>query len=82
MHDEPGGLRARADRGGRRREDPGRGLDPGEISRDDSFFDRGGTSLSAVKLVIALHRAVTLKDVVRTPVLTELAAVLDGASTC
>ena len=80
MHDEPGGLRARADRGGRRHEHPGRGLDPGEISRDDSFFDRGGTSLSAVKLT--LNRAVTLNDVVRTPVLTDLAAVLDGASTC
>ncbi|MGK5115615.1 MULTISPECIES: non-ribosomal peptide synthetase [unclassified Geodermatophilus] len=46
------------------------------IGRHDSFFDLGGTSLSAVKLAIALDRAVTLKDVVRVPVLAELAELL------
>src|SRR5689334_21064280 len=45
----------------RRRVRDGLGLDPDEITRDDSFFEQGGTSLSAVKLVIALNRAVTLK---------------------
>jgi len=65
----------------RRRVRDGLGLDPDEITRDDSFFERGGTSLSAVKLVIALNRAVTLKDVVRNPVLSDLAALLDGIPT-
>ena len=43
----------------------------------DHFFDRGGTSLSAVRLAIALDRAVSLKDVIRHPVLADLAALLD-----
>ncbi|MFF4747600.1 phosphopantetheine-binding protein, partial [Streptomyces sp. NPDC001268] len=51
------------------------------IGRGDHFFDRGGTSLSAVKLAIALDRAVTLKDVTRHPVLTDLAALLDTRNT-
>jgi len=44
---------------------------------DDHFFDRGGTSLSAVKLAIALDRAVTIDDVTRHPVLADLAGLLD-----
>ena len=47
------------------------------IGRHDHFFDRGGTSLSAVKLAIALDRAVSLKDVTRHPVLADLAALID-----
>jgi hypothetical protein len=31
-----------------------------QIGRRDHFFDRGGTSLSAVKLAITLDRAVSL----------------------
>ena len=50
------------------------GTTPDRISRQDSFFELGGTSLSAVKLVVALQRAVSLKDVLRTPVLADLAA--------
>ncbi|MFJ2718015.1 amino acid adenylation domain-containing protein [Streptomyces sp. NPDC087437] len=54
---------------------------PGQtIGRRDHFFDRGGTSLSAVKLTIALNRAVSLKDITRHPVLAELAACLDGTA--
>lgn len=49
-----------------------------EVGRRDHFFDRGGTSLSAVKLVIALDRAVSLKDVTRNPVLTDLARLIGG----
>ncbi|WP_018535629.1 non-ribosomal peptide synthetase [Streptomyces sp. HmicA12] len=49
------------------------------VGRHDHFFDLGGTSLAAVKLVIALDRALTLKDVTRRPVLTDLAALLDRA---
>lgn len=51
-----------------------------EIGRHDNFFDRGGTSLSAVKLAIALDRAVSLADLARHPVLADLAAVIDGAA--
>ncbi|MEV7127401.1 amino acid adenylation domain-containing protein [Streptomyces sp. NPDC093260] len=50
------------------------------IGRRDHFFDRGGTSLTAVKLTIALNRAVSLKDITRHPVLADLAALLDGGS--
>jgi amino acid adenylation domain-containing protein len=54
------------------------GMPAGEIGRGDSFFDRGGTSLSAVKLVIALDREVSLGDVTRLPVLADQARLLDG----
>ncbi|NEA48036.1 amino acid adenylation domain-containing protein [Streptomyces sp. SID10815] len=55
------------------------GVPADRIGRRDHFFDRGGTSLTAVKLTIALERAVSLKDVTRHPVLADLAALLDGA---
>ncbi|GAA3378253.1 amino acid adenylation domain-containing protein [Streptomyces sannanensis] len=48
------------------------------IGRRDHFFDLGGTSLSAVKLAIALDRAVSLKDVTRHPVLADLAGLIDA----
>ncbi|WP_180685484.1 non-ribosomal peptide synthetase [Streptomyces gossypiisoli] len=56
------------------------GIPQGRIDRRDNFFDRGGTSLSAVKLAITLDRAVSLKDVIRHPVLTDLARFLDDAT--
>jgi len=49
------------------------GVPVGQIGRYDHFFDRGGTSLSAVKLAIILNRTVSLKDVTRYPVLADLA---------
>ncbi|WP_448623628.1 non-ribosomal peptide synthetase [Geodermatophilus sp. URMC 64] len=54
------------------------GIPEERIGRQDSFFDLGGTSLSGVKLAVALDRAVSLKDVVRTPVLADLAELLAG----
>ncbi|MFD7662743.1 amino acid adenylation domain-containing protein [Streptomyces sp. NPDC059788] len=54
------------------------GIPPDRIGRLDHFFDRGGTSLAAVKLAILLDRAVSLKDVTRHPVLADLAEVLDS----
>jgi hypothetical protein len=51
-----------------------------QISRRDHFFDRGGTSLSAVKLAIALERAVSLSDLARHPVLADLAELVDERS--
>jgi amino acid adenylation domain-containing protein len=50
------------------------------IGREDHFFDRGGTSLSAVKLAVTLNRAVSLKDVTRYPVLADLASMVDNRS--
>ncbi|MEU8757221.1 non-ribosomal peptide synthetase [Streptomyces chartreusis] len=50
------------------------------IRRQDHFFDRGGTSLAAVRLAIALDRAVDIKDIARHPVLADLARVLDDGS--
>ncbi|MFZ3473456.1 non-ribosomal peptide synthetase [Streptomyces sp. 4.24] len=56
------------------------GIAQGRIGRRDNFFDRGGTSLSAVRLAITLDRAVSPADVTRHPVLTDLARFLDTAS--
>ncbi|MFI2203363.1 amino acid adenylation domain-containing protein [Streptomyces sp. NPDC020192] len=56
------------------------GVPERRIGRTDHFFDLGGTSLTAVRLTVALDRAVSLKDVTRHPVLADLAAVLDGAA--
>ena len=54
------------------------GIPQDQISRRDNFFDRGGSSLSAVKLAITLDRAVSLKDLTRHPVLADMAALIDG----
>ena len=56
------------------------GVADDQIGRLDHFFDRGGSSLSAVKLAIALKKTVSLKDVTRHPVLADLAALIDGRS--
>ncbi|WP_370936144.1 amino acid adenylation domain-containing protein [Amycolatopsis sp. cg13] len=56
------------------------GIRSGRIGRRDSFFGRGGTSLSAVKLAIALDRAVSIKDVAKHPVLADLAELIDSRS--
>ncbi|MER8114734.1 amino acid adenylation domain-containing protein [Streptomyces sp. NPDC094031] len=56
------------------------GVPAEQVRRSDQFFDSGGTSLTAVKLSIALERAVSLKDITRHPVLADLAALLDGAT--
>lgn len=47
-----------------------------QVSRTDDFFDRG-SSLSAVRLAVTLERKVSLREITRTPVLAELAALLD-----
>jgi amino acid adenylation domain-containing protein len=50
------------------------------IGRRDHFFERGGTSLSAVKLAIILGRVVSLKDVADHPILADLAMLVDSRS--
>ncbi|WP_328493232.1 amino acid adenylation domain-containing protein [Streptomyces sp. NBC_00414] len=54
------------------------GIPQDRIGRLDHFFERGGTSLAAVKLAVALDRAITLRDVTRLPVLADLAGLLDA----
>ncbi|MGH8880685.1 MAG: non-ribosomal peptide synthetase, partial [Stackebrandtia sp.] len=56
------------------------GIPADQIGRRDHFFDRGGTSLSAVKLAITLDRVVSLKDLTRHPILADLAGLVDGRS--
>jgi surfactin synthase thioesterase subunit len=56
------------------------GISPDGIGRGDNFFDRGGSSLLAVKLAIALDRAVSLKELTRHPVLADMAGLVDGKS--
>jgi amino acid adenylation domain-containing protein len=56
------------------------GVPVDQIGRHDHFFDRGGNSLSAVKLAITLKRTVSLKDVTRYPVLADLAQLVDERS--
>jgi amino acid adenylation domain-containing protein len=54
------------------------GIPQEEIGRGDHFFDRGGTSLSAVRLAIILDRVVSLKDVADHPILADLAELVDS----
>jgi amino acid adenylation domain-containing protein len=56
------------------------GIRQEQIGRRDHFFDLGGTSLSALKLVIALDRAVSLKDLTAHAILADLAALIDSRS--
>jgi len=48
------------------------------VGRNDHFFDKGGTSLTAVRLVLKVDRLFSLPDITRTPVLAELAELIDG----
>jgi amino acid adenylation domain-containing protein len=54
------------------------GVDASVIGRDTHFFDRGGSSLLAVKMAVGLKKAVSLPDIVRHPVLADLAALIDS----
>src|SRR4029079_3372543 len=56
------------------------GVPEDQIGRLDHFFDRGGSSLSAVTLGIARKKRVSLKDVSRRPVRADLAALIDDRS--
>lgn len=56
------------------------GIPEDRIGRRDHFFDLGGTSLSGVRLAIALHREVSIKDLTGHPILADLATLIDGRS--
>ena len=53
------------------------GIPEEQIGRRDHFFDLGGTSLSGLKLAIALNRAVSFKDLAAHPILADQAALID-----
>src|SRR5574341_1853445 len=53
------------------------GLSQDQIGRRDHFFELGGTSLSALRLAIALDRAVSFKDLAAHLVLADQAALID-----
>src|SRR5436190_16155944 len=52
------------------------GIPEDQIGRREQFFALGGTSLSALKLVIALDRAVSFKDLTDHPILADLATLV------
>jgi surfactin synthase thioesterase subunit len=49
-----------------------------DIGCDDNFFDIGGSSLSALRVVASLNGLISLDDLVRNPVLSALSAAADG----
>jgi len=53
------------------------GISDDGIGRWDDFFDLGGTSLSGLKLAIALNRALSLRDLATHSVLAHQAALVD-----
>src|SRR5438445_3813627 len=56
------------------------GIPKDKIGRRAHFFDLGGTSLSALRLAIALDRAVSFKDLTDHPNLADLATLVDDRS--
>ncbi len=52
-------------------------LPPSQIGPSSNFFDLGGNSLSALRVVLELDGLVTLGDLTRNPVLDELARLAD-----
>ena len=52
------------------------GIPKEQIGRRDHFFDLGGTSLSVLKLAIALDRAVPFKDLIDQPILADQAELI------
>lgn len=56
------------------------GVAPERVGRTDDFFASGGSSLTALRLVIALDQAISLGDITGHPVLADLAEVLDTAA--
>ena len=49
-----------------------------QIRRRDNFFDLGGTSLSALRLAIALDRALSFKDLAAHPILADQATLISS----
>jgi hypothetical protein len=56
------------------------GIPRERIGRRDHFFNLGGTSLAALKLAVALDRAVSFKDLVGHPTLADQAELIERRS--
>ena len=54
------------------------GIPEDQIGRRDHFFELGGTSLSALRLAIALDRALSFKDLSVHPILADQAEAIDA----
>jgi acyl-coenzyme A synthetase/AMP-(fatty) acid ligase len=54
------------------------GIPKEQIGREDDFFALGGTSLSALKLAVALDRVASFQDLARSPLLSEQAAMISA----
>jgi thioesterase domain-containing protein len=53
------------------------GMAAGRVSRHDDFFDLGGTSLSAIHLLMRLNHRLAFTDMLATPVLKDQARLLE-----
>jgi amino acid adenylation domain-containing protein len=53
------------------------GVPKEQIGRRDHFFNLGGTSLSALKLAIAVDRALSFQDLLGRPILADQAELID-----
>lgn len=53
------------------------GVPQEEIGRHDHFFERGGTSLAAVRLAVLLERVVSLREISTHPILADLAKLVE-----
>ena len=56
------------------------GIDPGTIRPADDFFELGGNSLAAMRVVMMLNGLVTIKDVMRNSRLGEQAQLAEAAT--
>lgn len=54
------------------------GIPADQIGRGDHFFNLGGTSLSALKLAIALDRALSFPELATHPILADQAALIES----
>lgn len=54
------------------------GIAPAQIERGAHFFELGGTSLTALRLLVKLNRALSLQELIEHPVLGDLAGLLDA----
>src|SRR6185436_10501688 len=54
------------------------GIPQDQIGRQNHFFELGGTSLSALRLAIALGRALSFKDIAAHPILADQATLISS----
>src|SRR5207302_1033700 len=57
------------------------GMAEGRVGRYDDFFDLGGTSLSAIHLLMRLNHQLSMTDMLTHAVLKDQAALIEAAAT-